>query len=209
MADIILVTDLPTSMQAAEMVADMVAGANAKASRVAPCLVEPTAGTWATATAYTVGDRVKIADLEFLQVTTAGTSGATEPASPDFGETVTDGTVVWTRIGPTADQLAEARLVLFGAVKRWVEAGAGAFQAQQAGPFGVTVDTRQRTGFNLWPSEIEGLQDICATASTSGAFSVDTAPAGSAHLPWCSYSLGAAYCSCGVDIAGEPIYELG
>lgn len=40
------------------------------------------------------------------------------------------------------------------------------------------------------------------------AFSVDTAPPGSAHLPWCSLEMGAAYCSCGVDIAGYPIYEL-
>jgi len=41
------------------------------------------------------------------------------------------------------------------------------------------------------------------------AFSVDTAPGlGSAHLPWCSLMLGALYCSCGVDIAGYPIFEL-
>lgn len=42
------------------------------------------------------------------------------------------------------------------------------------------------------------------------AFSIDTAPAGrSSHLPWCSLSMGAAYCSCGTDIAGYPIYETG
>ncbi|WP_300345496.1 hypothetical protein [Nesterenkonia sp.] len=27
------------------------------------------------------------------------------------------------------------------------------------------------------------------------------------HRPWCSLAFGAAYCSCGADIAGEPIYE--
>jgi hypothetical protein len=41
----------------------------------------------------------------------------------------------------------------------------------------------------------------------SGAFSLDMAPSCSAHLAWCSLMLGANYCSCGVDIAGEPIYE--
>ncbi len=41
---------------------------------------------------------------------------------------------------------------------------------------------------------------------TSKAFAVDTVPDGTVHLPWCSLSLGATYCSCGVDIAGEPIY---
>jgi hypothetical protein len=42
----------------------------------------------------------------------------------------------------------------------------------------------------------------------SGAFSIDMAPTSTVHLPWCAYSLGALYCSCGVDIAGYPIYEL-
>ena len=42
-----------------------------------------------------------------------------------------------------------------------------------------------------------------------GAFVIDMFGAASAHLSWCSYSMGALYCSCGVDIAGTPIYELG
>jgi len=161
MTDIIDVTDLPAAVQAAELVDVMVAGANAKASRVAPCL------TW------------------------TGTP-TTEPA-------------------PSADQLAEAKLILIGAVKRWAEAGSGALQSQTAGPFGVTVDNRQRTGFNLWPSEITDLQNICKTADDQkGAYSIDTAPSLSGyHVDWCSINLGATFCSCGVDIAGEPIYELG
>lgn len=210
MAKIIALADLPASVQSADMVADMVAGANARASRVAPCLTDPTSTAWAGTTAYAVGDRVRIAADEFLEVTVAGTSAGAIPTVPTVLDgTVTDGTVTWKRIGPTPDQRAEARLILLGAVKRWSEAGAGAFQSQTAGPFGVQVDTRQRTGFNLWPSEIEGLQEICATAATSGAFSIDTAPAGSTHLPWCDLAFGAASCSCGVDIAGEPIFELG
>lgn len=51
---------------------------------------------------------------------------------------------------------------------------------------------------------------LLGLAETSGAFSIDTvSAAGSAHLPWCSLMLGARYCSCGVDIAGVPIYEGG
>lgn len=160
MATIITTSDLPTAIQSAELVDAMVTGANAKASRVAPCL------TW---------------------------------TGEDADHPV-----------PTEDQLAEAKLVLIGAIKRWVEAGAGSFQQQTAGPFSVSTDTRQRAGFNFWPSEITGLQGICTAGSVGRqAFSVDTIPACSAHLPWCSINFGADYCSCGVDIAGEPIYELG
>ncbi|MEU5668952.1 hypothetical protein ABZ749_01015 [Micromonospora sp. NPDC047753] len=151
---IILPSDLPASLQGGELVAVMVAGANAKASRVAPCLA------------------------------------STDPA-------------------PTAGQLAEAKLILIGAVKRWAEAGAGAFQQQTAGPYSVTTDTRQRSGFNLWPSEIDALQALCRTSSPS-AFTVDTAPGcGTIHSPICSLMFGALYCSCGADLTGTgPLYEL-
>lgn len=139
MAEIITVLDLPAAVQAAELVETLVAGANAKATRVAPCL---------------------------------GWDG-----------TVTDEPV------PSADQLAEERLVLIGAVKRWAETSSGALQAQQAGPFGMTVDTRQRTGYNLWPSEIEALQDICADGGSSKAFAIDTAPPldGTGEPDWWGY----------------------
>lgn len=30
-----------------------------------------------------------------------------------------------------------------------------------------------------------------------------------AHRPWCNTNFGATYCSCGLDIAGRPIYEEG
>lgn len=43
----------------------------------------------------------------------------------------------------------------------------------------------------------------------SGAYSVDTVGFGSRHLPWCSLMFAATYCSCGVDIAGRPIFEGG
>ena len=48
---------------------------------------------------------------------------------------------------------------------------------------------------------------LSPTDSTAGAFSIVPSGCGSDHLPWCSLSLGALYCSCGVDIAGVPIFE--
>lgn len=164
MADLISVDDLPLTLQTAadsDYLEMLVAGVNAKASRVAPCL------TWTG----TLED---------------------EPA-------------------PTSDQLAEARLILVGAVKRWHEAGSGALASETVGPFGQTLDTRQRsTGFNLWPSEINQLQEICSAGQdgSSGAFSFRPAKSTTTHLPWCALNMGAVYCSCGADIAGYPIYEL-
>lgn len=114
---ILLIEDLPTSVRSHELVTTLVDGANARALRVAPCLLDD------------------------------GKDSAR----------------------------AEAKLVLAGAVQRWAEAGAGAIQSVTAGPFGQTLDTRQRTGFNLWPSEIEVLQDLCRQDS-GGAFGIDTAP---------------------------------
>jgi hypothetical protein len=158
MPTIITVSDLPIALQSAELVQLMVDGANAKAARVAPCLVA-------------------------------------------------------TGTPPNEDQLAEARLVLIGAVKRWAEAGSGAYQQQTAGIFSATVDTRQRTGYNLWPSEIEALQDICSagTTSSSGAFSITPGARSGIHMPWCSLMFGATYCSCGADLTNYeyPLYEGG
>ena len=164
MAEIITVAELPAAMQSADLIDVMVAGANAKASRVAPCL------TW-------TGEPED------------------EPA-------------------PSADQLAEAKLILIGAIGRWIQAGSGAVQSQQAGPFAQTLDTRQKaSGYNLWPSEIEGLQEICSagTDSSSGAFSIRPNRCGGAHMPWCSLAFGATYCSCGADLTNYeyPLYEGG
>jgi hypothetical protein len=44
----------------------------------------------------------------------------------------------------------------------------------------------------------------------SGAFGIDMVPvSGSNHVPWCSLLMGANYCSCGVNYAGVPIFEVG
>jgi len=122
MATIIEKTDLPSALQSAESIDLMIAGANSKASRVAPCLV---------------------AAVE------------ADPKTP-----------------AQEDQLAEAKLVLVGAISRWVSAGAGAFTQQTAGPFSVSTDTRQRSGWRFWPSEIVDLQGICKDPAGSGLRSV-------------------------------------
>lgn len=108
---------------------------------------------------------------------------------------------------PTADTLAEAKLVLVGAIIRWEKSGAGALQSRTAGPYAETMDTRQRTGYNLWPSEITQLQDICRSGEQGKAYSVDTVQSYGWHSPICSVSFGGS-CSCGANIAQEPIYEL-
>lgn len=159
---IITVEDLPDSVTGSidpALLQTLVDGANAKAGRVAPCLVDD------------------------------------DPP-------------------PSEAQLAEARLILIGAVTRWSQTGSGAYQQQTAGPFSVSIDTRQRGGYNLWPSEIEELQDICSEGKGGKAFAVDTVPWLSVvHSPICSANdyrnapYWKAYCTCGADIAGRPIYE--
>ena len=115
---------------------------------------------------------------------------------------------------PDPSLLAEAKLILISVIKRWSEAGSGALSSEQRGPMSVTVDTRQRSGWNLRPSDISDLQDLCkeSSASDGKAFSVDVGPTATAiHLPWCSLLMGATYCSCGSSINGYagPLYEGG
>lgn len=51
---------------------------------------------------------------------------------------------------------------------------------------------------------------LLGLVESSGAFSIDMVGGGyGVHLAWCSLMLGATYCSCGVDIAGYPIFEGG
>jgi hypothetical protein len=96
--------------------------------------------------------------------------------------------------------------ILRGAILRWNEAGSGAVQTTVAGPYSQTVQYQARRSM-FWPTEIEQLQGLCASDEKPKVFAVDTVAAASLHLPWCSLNFGATYCSCGVDIAGEPIFE--
>jgi hypothetical protein len=77
---------------------------------------------------------------------------------------------------------------------------------QSGGPFSVTMKPLNPAGdFYLTKQERKALGD-----GAQRAFGVQIAgTATSIHLPWCSLNMGATYCSCGADIAGEPIYEVG
>lgn len=72
------------------------------------------------------------------------------------------------------------------------------------GPFTVSQSpTNPHGDFYLTKNEKRALGD-----GVQKAFSVLVGGAGAVqHRPWCSLMFGATYCSCGADIAGEPIYE--
>lgn len=79
---------------------------------------------------------------------------------------------------------AYVKAVIRGAVLRWNESGTGAYQAQTAGPFGVTMDTRQQRRGMLFPSEIEQLQEACkrfraGDADDGAAATISMIPQGS------------------------------
>lgn len=69
---------------------------------------------------------------------------------------------------------AAVKAILRGAVLRWNDSGSGALQAQTAGPFGQTLDTRQERRGMFWPSEIVALQSLCADAQ-GGVYSTSLA----------------------------------
>jgi len=67
---------------------------------------------WASSTAYSVGNIVRASTLQasglVFRCTTAGTSGGSEPTwGTDIGSTVTDGTVVWTAVASSYEELSE------------------------------------------------------------------------------------------------------
>ncbi|ADG96561.1 conserved hypothetical protein [Segniliparus rotundus DSM 44985] len=98
-----------------------------------------------------------------------------------------------------------AKAVIRGAILRWEESGSGAISQQTAGPFGQTLDTRSPRRGMFLPSEIEQLQKMCRNASSSGAFSIDTAPNGGGvwHDDACNLAFGASWCSCGANLTGD------
>ena len=65
---------------------------------------------------------------------------------------------------------AAVRAILRGAVIRWNDSGSGALQAQTAGPFGQTHDTRQERRGMFWPSEIVPLQSFCVDAPRAASY---------------------------------------
>jgi hypothetical protein len=98
-----------------------------------------------------------LVDDETLDVMVTGVSATAARVAPCLSDPA------------NVDARAEATLILVGAVKRWAEAGSGAIQTRQSGPFSQTIDTRQRTGYNLWPSEIAQLEAICASVTATSS----------------------------------------
>lgn len=139
-----------------------------------------------------------ISDAEAMAILTAPCLAGLVVVPPD--ETTEAAAIRTTK-------LAAVKALLRGAILRWNDAGAGAITQETTGPFGRSIDTRQTRKSMFWPSELEQLQGICSDGASSAAFSVDILGADTAHLPWCSLNFGATYCSCGVDIAGFPIFE--
>ena len=67
---------------------------------------------WAASTAFSVGDIRRATTQQpsglFFRCSTAGTSGSSEPNFPNnIGDTVTDGTCVWTAIASAFEELAK------------------------------------------------------------------------------------------------------
>jgi len=100
--------------------------------------------------------------------------------------------------------IASVRAVLRGAILRWHESGSGAITQEAVGQMSQSIAPRRSM---FWPSEIEQLRSIGDSEDSGKAFSVDTAPSLGSHSPICSVYFGGA-CSCGYDIALEPIYEV-
>jgi hypothetical protein len=104
---------------------------------------------------------------------------------------------------------AAAKAIIRAAILRWNDVGSGAFTQELTGPFSATVDTRVARRGMFTGAELDDLKKLCASAP-SGAFHVDTVFGFWAmHADVCSLVFGANYCSCGADIAGFPLWEIG
>lgn len=111
---------------------------------------------------------------------------------------------------PTAGLAAEAtrRRIVCSVVRRAIPSqdGMDGMESVQesTGPFSQTFKPVNPSGdFYLTKSEKSALG-----FGVQRAFGVQIAGDTTVqHLPWCSLNFGATYCSCGADIAGEPIYE--
>lgn len=111
----------------------------------------------------------------------------------------------------TEQQRKLVRTVLRRAVLREADSATGAKTQETAGIYSYTVDTRRAASASfLLPEEEDILRGICGGDAHSTAFSIDMNPRStSMHYPWCNVMFGSALCSCGVSIAGYPIYEGG
>lgn len=96
-------------------------------------------------------------------------------------------------------QIAASKAILRAAVLRWNESGgSGGLASETAGPFSISLDTRNLRRPLFWPSEITALQKICKGGSDGGAFNIDTAAPSPMlfHSVLCSSS-STGWCNCG------------
>lgn len=102
------------------------------------------------------------------------------------------------------------KAILRGAILRWNEAGAGGRTqvTDHIGPLQFSEAYQAPTRRTLfWPSEIDQLKKLCVANGGGKAWSYDTAPGCAVqHADTCSLVFGAAFCSCGADIAGFSLY---
>ena len=73
----------------------------------------------------------------------------------------------------------------------------------------VSTSKSYRTGRGRVTIRDEWWALLSPDETDGGAFTIDTYPTSGIHLGWCDLNLGGSTCSCGVSIAGYPIYELG
>jgi len=111
---------------------------------------------------------------------------------------------------------ATVAIVVSRMVARVLSQDSGDFATAETNTAGPFSQTRQFT-----PGSTSGAPWLSAADKTmlkpfrvaGDAFSIDTAPRGSVHSEICSANnyvnlpYWHAYCTCGADIAGEPIYE--
>lgn len=149
--------------------------------------------------------------MALLEVSDLTPFATIDPAKA--GAMVADAIALATMVAPclageslTPLQASAAKAILRGAVLRWNDSGSGAVSQQTAGPFQMSIDTKQARRTMFWPSEITELQRICKGA-TGGAFGIDTAPQPIMfHSSLCEWGGG---CNCGFNpVVPDPIDNL-
>ena len=107
---------------------------------------------------------------------------------------------------PDPATAAAAKAILRRAILRWDESGvAGTVTQETAGQFSQTMQAGSSKGL-FWPSEIVALQRLCKASRRAFTVTPVTAHQG-VHGEGCALRFGAAYCSCGADLADVPIFE--
>lgn len=142
--------------------------------------------------------------MALLEVSDLTPFATIDPAKA--GAMVVDAVALATMVAPclandslTPLQAAAAKAILRGAVLRWNDSGSGAVSQQVAGPFQMSIDTKQARRTMFWPSEVIELQRICKGGGDGGAFSIDTAA-----QPMRTYTAFCGFADDGIDYLYGP-----